>query len=73
VAVIAHDLARWVTRLGLGGGVLMTRTLRRRFFGLVGRLTRSARRVMLHLPTRWPWAEAFRLALARVRAMPLTA
>ena len=35
--------------------VVTTKTLRRRFCSLAGRLTRSARRLTLHLPKRWPW------------------
>ena len=73
VAVMAHNLARWTARLGLGEGILMTRSLRRRFLGLPGRLTRSARKVTLHLPARWPWAERFLAALARLRAIPIAA
>jgi hypothetical protein len=73
VQVIAHNVARWTTRIGLGAGIVTTKTLRRRYLGLVGRLTRSARRMTLHLPRRWPWAEAFALALARLRAIPLAA
>ena len=71
VQVIAHNLARWTARLGLGEGIVTTRTLRRRLFSLPGRLTRSARRLTLHLPERWPWARAFSDALARLRALPL--
>ena len=44
VQVIAHNLARWTTRIGLGEQLATTQTLRRRFFALPGRLTRSARR-----------------------------
>src|SRR5450631_2624540 len=73
VQVIAHNLARWTARLGLSGGIVTAKTLRRRLFSLVGRLTRSARRVTLHLTTRWPWAVGFRAALARLRAIPLLA
>ena len=73
VQVMAHDLARWTARIGLGEGIVTTRTVRRRFLRLPGRLTRSARRVTLHLPERWPWAEAFDTALARLRAIPLLA
>ena len=43
VQVIAHNLARWTARLGLGEGIVTTRTLRRRYFALAGRLTHSAR------------------------------
>jgi Transposase DDE domain group 1 len=71
VQVVAHNLARWTARLGLGEGIVTTKTLRRRLFGLAGRLTRSARRLRLHLPARWPWAVQFATALARLRAIPL--
>jgi len=73
VQVMAHNLARWTGRLGLGAGIVTTKTLRRRLFALAGRLTRSARRWRLHLPPRWPWADEFNLALARLRAIPLLA
>lgn len=73
VQVIAHNLARWTARIGLGEGIVTTKTLRRRLFGLAGRLTRSARRWRLHLPARWPWAIGFAVALARLRAIPLLA
>jgi hypothetical protein len=73
VQVLAHNLARWTARLGLGEGIVTTKTLRRRLFSLVGRLTRSARRVTLHLPARWPWAIGWTTALARLRALPLLA
>ena len=66
-------LARWAARLGLGGQVVTTKTLRRRFFSLAGRLTRSARRLTLHLPKRWPWETQFSRAVARLRAIPLPA
>jgi Transposase DDE domain group 1 len=64
VQVIAHKLARWTARIGLGERrPITTKTLRRRLFGLVGRLTRSARRLTLHLPARWPWAIGWTAAL----------
>ena len=55
VQVMAHNLARWTARIGLGEQLVTTKTLRRRFFSLAGRLTRSARQLTLHLPQRWPW------------------
>jgi hypothetical protein len=68
---LAYNLARWVGRLGLRTAtVRTTKTLRRRCFSLPGRLTRSARRLHLHLPAAWPWAADFLLALARLRAIP---
>ena len=71
VQVIAHNLARWTARIGLGEQLVTTKTLRRRFFSLAGRLTRSARRLTLHLPQGWPWENQFSRALARFRALPL--
>ncbi len=73
VQVMAHNLARWTARIGLGEQLVTTKTLRRRFFSLAGRLTRSARRLTLHLPQRWPWKNQFSRALARLRAIPLPA
>ena len=71
VQVIAHNLARWTTRIGLGEQLMTTKTLRRRFFSLAGRLTRKARRLTLHLPRGWPWQNQFNSALAKLRALPL--
>ena len=74
VQTMAHNLARWTARLGLGERIATTKTLRRRFFGpWPGRLTRSARRLTLHLPQRWPWETLFSRALARLRTLPLPA
>jgi hypothetical protein len=73
VVVMAHNIARWTARVGLGEGVVTTRSLRRQLFGLPGRLTRSARRVTLHLPARWPWAERFLAGLEQLRAIPIAA
>ena len=70
IQVVAHNLARWTARIGLGQQVVTTKTLRRRFFSIAGRLTRKARRLTLHLPQHWPWETQFSRALARLRALP---
>lgn len=67
--VIAHNLSRWVARIGLGENLITHKTLRRRYFALPGRLTRSARQPILHLPKRWPWATHFATALDHLRAV----
>ncbi len=69
--VMAHNIARWTSRIGLGEGLVTTKTLRRRVFGLPGRLARSARCLLLHLPRAWPWADRFAAALAALRAISL--
>ena len=71
VQVIAHNLGRWTARIALGEQAATTKTLRRRFFSLAGRIVRSARRLTLHLPQHWPWENQFTGALARLRALPL--
>jgi hypothetical protein len=72
IATLAHNLLRWVAAIGLGStGQVVAKTLRRRLLRLPGRLTRSARRRLLHLPSDWPWARQFLVALARLRAVPL--
>ena len=55
VQVMAHNLARWTARIGLGEQIATTKTLRRRFFSLAGRLTRSARRLGALLGSVAPW------------------
>ena len=69
--VMAHNIARWTSRLGLGERLIATDTLRRRYLGMPGRLTHSARKPTLHLPQRWPWAARFETALANVRGVVL--
>ena len=72
VQVMAHNLARWTGRIGLGEQVVITtKTLRQRIFSLAGRLTRKAGRLTLHLPQGWPWQNLSSSALARLRALPL--
>jgi hypothetical protein len=55
--------------LGVRGELVAAKTLRRTLLALPGRLTRSARRLVLHLPIGWPWAAWFELALARLRCV----
>ncbi len=71
VQVMAHNLARWTARIALAEPAATTKTIRRRFFSLAGRITRKARRLTLHLPQGWPWENQFNSALARLRALPL--
>ena len=63
IQVMTRNLARWTAHIGLGEQVVTTKTLRRRFFSIAGRLT-------LHLPQRWPWENQVSSALARLRALP---
>jgi hypothetical protein len=70
LATIAHNLIRWVAKLGLEiSGPLVAKTIRRRFVALPGRITRSARRRQLHLPTKWPWAEQWTTCFERLCAL----
>jgi hypothetical protein len=68
---IAHNLVRWVKRIGLCETLVMTKTMRRRYFSMPGRITTSARKDTLHLPTNWPWAARFSAALITLRAISL--
>jgi hypothetical protein len=70
IAALAHNLSRWTQILALPNTTVRTaRTLRRRLFTIPGRLIRTARRWTLRMPARWPWAEDFLAALARIRAL----
>ena len=50
---MAHNLARWTVRIGLAERTVTTKTLRRRVFALVGRITRSPRRLSPNPPREW--------------------
>ncbi len=54
VQVMAHNLARWAARIGLGEQLVTTKTLRRRFFSIAGRLTHTARRLTCIFPSAGP-------------------
>lgn len=67
---IAHNLTRWLTRLGMQTATVMTKKVRRRVYNITGRLVRTGRRVVLRIPRRWPWATEIITALERLRALP---
>jgi hypothetical protein len=72
LVLIAQDLLAHTQRLCLDAGLARAepKRLRHRLLHVAGRLTRSGRRVTLHLPRRWPWAEALLCAFARLRLLP---
>ena len=72
IASLAHNLIRWVASLGLShSGAVVTKSIRRRFIALSGRMTTSGRRSRLHLPTGWPWSRQFSNALVNLRAIAI--
>jgi hypothetical protein len=72
IGTLAHNMIRWTTNIGgTTHHPVVAKTVRRRLVRIPGRLTRSARRHTLHLPTRWPWADDFNNALTHIRAVRL--
>jgi hypothetical protein len=68
---LAHNLVRWTQLIGVDTPTLrVAKTFRRRLLAIPGRITRTARRLTLHLPTGWPWAQQFLDTLRRLRALP---
>jgi hypothetical protein len=60
LAVIAFNLTRAAaTTTGPALGRATTATIRRKLLAVPARITTSARRVTLHLPTAWPWQTAW--------------
>lgn len=67
---LAHDLIRWTQLLGeIDTTWIRNAKTFRRLLTISGRLTRSARRWTLHLPSRWPWQHVFEDTLGRLRAL----
>jgi hypothetical protein len=72
LATVAHNLIRWVAALGLDHqGPVVTKTIRRKFLAVPGRLTHRSRRRHLHLPTDWPWAALWLECFDRLKTLPL--
>ena len=75
LVLIAQDLIAWAQTLLLDGELARAepKRLRYRLLHTAGRLTRSGRRVVLHLPKPWPWADALVKAFTRLHALPAPA
>ena len=72
-AALAHNLFRWIDRLGggrRGNTLTVGRTVANRLLTLPGRIADRAGRTVLRLPARWPWATAFQNTLTDIRALP---
>ena len=74
VQVMAHNLARWTARIGLGERTLSHRRPSGGGSSLWWDGSPARRgRLTLHLPRRWPWETQFSRALARMQAIPFPA
>ena len=71
-AVIAHNLARAAaTAAGLGRARMTT--LLRKIIATPARLATTSRRVVMHLPAEWPWADTWTRLWATATGPPRTA
>ena len=72
LALLGHDIMVWTQELTLDGEHRRCepKRLRYRILHVAGQLTRHARRVTLHLPDDWPWADAILRAFKRLEALP---
>ncbi|MGW7674738.1 IS1380 family transposase, partial [Streptomyces sp. NPDC054775] len=70
-AALAHNLTRAAGALaGTFHARATTATIRDHLISVPARLARSARRLTLHLPERWPWSEDFTQLFSTVHAPP---
>lgn len=71
LVLIAQDLVSWPSRCcSMATSPVPSKRLRYRLLHLAGRITRSGRRIRLHLPGRWPWAAACPLPAGGSPAVP---
>jgi len=74
LAVIAFNLTRAAATItGPGLAKATAATIRRKLIAVPARVASSARRVTLHLPTAWPWQDAWLQLFAHSHGPPLTA
>jgi hypothetical protein len=71
LATIAFNLSRAVGSLtGTDLGKGRSGTIRRKLISIPGRISTSARKVVLHLPEKWPWEQQFTAAFAAACGPP---
>ncbi len=73
LVLIGQDLLSWTQRLLLQDTELARcepKRLRYRLLHVAGRLTRHARRLVLHLPRAWPWQRELIAAFEDLRTLP---
>ena len=71
--VLAHNLARWVARLGRthpAGQLTVAATIRNRLLTVPGRLVNHSGQHRLRLPLNWPWQNTYTRALQQIRNLP---
>jgi hypothetical protein len=74
LAAIAFNLTRAAGALGSAFHArATTATIRTQLIGVAARISRSARRTTLHLPTNWPWASAWQQLLTAATGPPTAA
>lgn len=74
LAALAHHLTRAAGALASAfHAKATTATIRDHLINVPARLARSARRLTLHLPEHWPWADDFTQLFDLVHAPPPTA
>ena len=72
LAVMAFNLTRAAATItGPRLAKATTATIRRKLIGVPARVSSSARRITLHLPTGWPWATAWTQLFAHGQGPPL--
>jgi hypothetical protein len=73
LVLAAQDLTCWAQVLLLDGDLKVAepKTLRYRLLHQAARVVRHARRLVMRLQRRWPWATALAAAFARLRTLPL--
>jgi hypothetical protein len=73
LVLMACDLVAWCQALLLDGELRVAepKTLRYRLWHQAARVVRHARRLIVRLQRRWPWAADLTVAFARLRALPL--
>ena len=73
IATLAHNLYRWIGLLAgtqPTGKLTVGTTIRRRLFGIPGRIVNHSGYQLLRLPARWPWAHHYQTTLANLRNLP---
>ncbi len=54
IASIAYNIMIWIDKIS-DNTRITAKTFRRKFINIAGRITRKARKLILHFPSKWPY------------------
>ena len=70
IAALAYNMMIWINKVSKNTRIT-AKTFRRKFINIAGRITRKAKKLILHLPYKWPYEKQWVNTLNALYLLPL--